>query len=86
MKCISKSRLLPLLSGQGFHRLQLEVIVQMEIVEILPVDQQIQHVVALPGDLEAALNPIYLCDLEEFGCLKGLQQASLVLNFWLLFV
>ncbi len=52
MESIAKSRLFPLLGGQRLHRLQVEVVVQVEIVQILAMDQQIQHVVPLTTDLQ----------------------------------
>lgn len=52
MECIAKPGLLPLLGGQGLHWLQVEVVVQMQVVEVLAMNQQIEHVVALPTDLQ----------------------------------
>ena len=46
MEGITESRLLSLFGCQCFDRLQIEVVIQMEIVEIFPVNQQIQHVIA----------------------------------------
>ncbi len=52
MERIAKPRLLPLLGGQGLDWLQVEVVVQMQVVEVLAMNQQIEHVVALPADLQ----------------------------------
>jgi hypothetical protein len=60
MEGITETRFLSLLCGQSFDWLQVEVIVKMQIVKILSMDQQIQHVVALADDLEAGFNPIKL--------------------------
>lgn len=51
MECIPETRLLTLLGGQRLHRLQVEVVVQVQVVEILAMNQQIEHVVALPTHL-----------------------------------
>jgi hypothetical protein len=39
------------LGGQCLHWLQVEVVVQMKIVEILAVNQKVEHVVTLTTDL-----------------------------------
>ena len=52
MEGIAKAGLLALLGGQRLDRLQVEVVVQMQVVEVLAVDEQIQHVVALSADLQ----------------------------------
>jgi hypothetical protein len=38
---IAKATLLPLLGGQRLHRFEVEVVVQMQVVEVLPVDEQV---------------------------------------------
>lgn len=48
------------LGGESLDRLQVEVVVQVEIVEVLAVDQQVQHVVTLAADLKAHLHPVQL--------------------------
>ena len=70
MAGISKSRLLSLFGGKGLDGLQVEVVVEMEIVEVLPVDEEVQHVVALSADLEASLNPVQASRLEELCSLE----------------
>ena len=62
MECIAKPRLLPLLGGQGLDWLQVEVVVQMQVVEVLAMDQQIEHVVALPADLQGAKPKVKTCN------------------------
>lgn len=73
---IPESGLLTFLCCEGFHGLQVEVVVQVQIVEVLSVNQQVQHVVALPADLETDFYPIQLCGLEEFGGFERAEQVS----------
>ena len=47
MEGITESRFLSLFGCQCLDRLQIKVVVQMKIVEIFPVNQQVQHVIAL---------------------------------------
>lgn len=49
-------------------------------------DQQVEHIVALPTDLEASFDPIKLRQLEELGLLEGAEQVTLVLGFGALMV
>ena len=65
MKGVSKSRLLSLLCRERLDWLEVEVVVEMEVVEVLAMDEQIEHVVALTTNLEANLNPVKLSRLEE---------------------
>jgi hypothetical protein len=58
MEGVSKSTLLPLLGGQGFDWFKVEIVIQMEVVQVLSVDQQVEHVVALSTHLETYLYPI----------------------------
>lgn len=46
----------------------------MQIVEVLPVDQKVQHVVALSAHLQPGLHPIQSSSLEKFGTLKRTEQ------------
>lgn len=43
----------------------------MEIVEILTMNQEIEHVVALTADLKTNLHPVKGCRLEELSGLEG---------------
>lgn len=63
------------LRGQCLHRLQVEVVVQMQVVEILTVDQQVEHVVALPAHLQPDFHPVQLGGLEEFCGFEGSEQV-----------
>ena len=47
---------------------------------VSPVNEKVQHVVALPADLKAHLDPIQLGGLEEFGGLEGPEEVSLSLS------
>lgn len=76
MERISESGLFTFLCCEGLDRLQVEVVVQVEVVQVLSVNQQVQHVVALPAHLEANLYPVQLCRLEEFGGLERTEQVS----------
>ena len=51
MEGISKSTFLPLFSSKSLNRLQVEIIVKMQVVEILSVNEKVEHVVALPAHL-----------------------------------
>ncbi len=62
------------LCGQCLDRLQVEVVVKMQVVEVLTVDKQIEHVVALTANLQTHLHPIQLGGLEELGGLEGAEQ------------
>lgn len=62
------------LCGQGLDRLQVEVVVQMQVVEVLTVDEQIEHVVALPANLQTHFHPVQFGGLKELGGLKGAEQ------------
>lgn len=51
MERISKSTLLSLLGRQRLHWFKIEIVIEMQEVEILPMDQEVQHVVALSAHL-----------------------------------
>ena len=70
MEGIAETRLLTLLRGECFNRFQIEVIVQMKVIEIFSMNEQIQHVVALPANLQAYFNPIKSGRLEKLGRLE----------------
>lgn len=63
------------LSGEGLHGLQVEVIIQVKIIQVLSVDQQVQHVVALATHLQANFHPVQLGRLEKLGSLEGAEQV-----------
>ena len=70
MESISETRFLTFFCGQGLDRFQVEVVVEMQVVQILAVDQQVEHVIALTTNLKSDLNPIQTCRLEKLGCLE----------------
>lgn len=51
MEGIAKTRFLPLLGRESLHWFEIEVIIKMEVVEVLAMDQQIQHIVTLTTHL-----------------------------------
>ena len=53
----------------------------MQKVEVLAMDQEVKHVIALTTDLETSLNPIEFSQLEKFGLLERFEKISLVLCF-----
>ena len=79
MECITKSTLLSLLGGECFGRLEIEVVIKMQVVELLTVDEQIEHVVPLTTNLQPDLHPIQLCALKEFGRLETFEEDLFVL-------
>jgi len=81
MEGISEARLLSLFGCKGFHRLQIEVIVEMQVIQILSMYKKVQHIVALADYLEAGFYPIKLSQLEELRFGKGFEQGSLALRF-----
>ena len=48
----------------------------MEVVEVLAMDQQVQHIVTLTTHLKPRLYPVQFCGLEELGSLEGPEQVS----------
>ena len=70
VESISESRLLTLLRCQRLDRLQVHVVVEMEVVQVLSVNEEIQHVEALPAHLQACLDPVDGGLLEELGLLQ----------------
>ena len=70
MERISKSRFFALLRRECFNRLQIEVVIQMQVVQIFAMDQQVKHVVTLATNLQSCLHPVQLCNLEELCLLE----------------
>mmetsp|Transcript_7034 Transcript_7034/g.20668 ORF Transcript_7034/g.20668 Transcript_7034/m.20668 type:complete len:555 (-) Transcript_7034:1166-2830(-) len=83
---VAEAGLLALLRRQRLHGLEVEVVVQVQVVQVLPVDQQIQHVVALAAHLQPDLHPVQLGALEELGGLQGSKQVLAVQRLRLLLV
>lgn len=53
----------------------------MQVIQILAMNQQVQHVVALAADLQSRFNPIESRRLEELGRLERSEQVALLLRF-----
>jgi len=62
------------LGGERFDGFQVEVEVKMQVVEVLAVNQQVQHVVALSADLQSHLDPVECRRLEKLGRLERAEQ------------
>lgn len=60
MEGVPEAGLLPLLGREGLDRLQVEVVVQVEVAQALAVDEEVEHVIPLPAHLESHLNPVQL--------------------------
>lgn len=63
------------LSGECLHGLQVEVVIQVKVVQVLSVDQQVQHIVALATHLQAYFHPVQLRRLEKLCSLEGAEQV-----------
>ncbi|KAK2193478.1 hypothetical protein NP493_12g04016 [Ridgeia piscesae] len=58
----------------------------MEVVEVLAVDEEVEHVVALATHLQTNLHPVQLGRLEELGRLERPEQVPLFLRLgWTVF-
>mmetsp|Transcript_3491 Transcript_3491/g.11579 ORF Transcript_3491/g.11579 Transcript_3491/m.11579 type:complete len:907 (-) Transcript_3491:778-3498(-) len=75
---VAEARLLALLGGESLDGLEVEVVVEVQVVDVLAVDEQVEHVVALPADLQAGLDPVELRRLEELGRAQRLEQVLLL--------
>ena len=51
MKSVTESRFFTLFRSERFDRLEIEIVVQMQVIEILTMDEQIEHIVPLSADL-----------------------------------
>lgn len=47
----------------------------MQVVEVLTVDKQIEHVVALPANLQTHFHPVQLGRLKELCSLERAEQV-----------
>lgn len=81
-KCltISKSRFLSFLGRQRLHGLQIKVVIQMQIIQILSVNQQIEHIVALSTHLQTRFDPIECGRLKEFRRLERTEKIAFFLR------
>mmetsp|Transcript_60568 Transcript_60568/g.88729 ORF Transcript_60568/g.88729 Transcript_60568/m.88729 type:complete len:226 (-) Transcript_60568:1127-1804(-) len=78
MECVSETRLLALFRRERLDGLQVEVVVQMKVIQILTMDKQIEHIVALSAHLQTRFDPVDLCRLEKFGRPQNLKKVALV--------
>ena len=72
---VAKPRLLPLLGGECLDWLQVEVVVEVEVVEVLAMDEEVEHVVALSAHLEPRLHPVQLGRLKELCRLERSEEV-----------
>jgi hypothetical protein len=77
MESVSESRLLSLFGCECLDRLQVHVVIQMQVVQILAMDEQVEHVEALSADLKTSLNPVESSVLEELRLLQLSEQVLL---------
>jgi hypothetical protein len=54
----------------------------MEVVEILAMDEEVEHVVPLSTDLKASFDPIEFGGLEELGRHQRAEQVLLGHGLW----
>ena len=66
---------------QRFDRLKVEVIVEMQVVHVLAVDEQVEHVVTLTANLQPRLYPVELRDMKEFGVAQCRKQILALQSF-----
>jgi hypothetical protein len=52
VESVAEPGLLSLFRGKRFYRLQVEVVVEVQVVEVLAMDEQVEHVIALPAHLQ----------------------------------
>jgi hypothetical protein len=81
VESISESTFLPFFGGQSLDWFQVEIVVQMQVIQIFPVDEEVEHVVPLTAHLQTSLYPVELCQLEKLRRLESLEQVPFVLSF-----
>ena len=67
---VAEAGLLALLGGERLDGLEVEVVVEVEVVEVLAVDEEVEHVVALTANLKPDLDPVETGRLEKLGGLE----------------
>ena len=77
---VAEAALLALLRRQRLHRLQVEVVVPVQVVQSAAVDHQVKRVEALPHHLDARLHPVLLRRLEELGAAQRANQVATLLR------
>ena len=78
---VSKTRFFAFFGREGFDGLEVKVVVKMEIVKVLAVDQEVEHVVALATHLEANFDPVQFRELKKFCGLELAEKVLLSLGF-----
>lgn len=86
VESVAEPGLLSLFGGECLDGFQIEVVIKMEIIQVLAMDQKVQHVVTLTTDLKTHFYPVQCGRLEELGGLEGPEQVALLLSFgWAVF-
>jgi hypothetical protein len=80
VESVSESALLSLFCGEGFDWFEVEIVIQVEVVEILSMNQEIEHVVTLTTDLKSCFYPIEFSHLEELCVGESFEEWTLVLG------
>ncbi len=75
VKGIPKAALLALLCGERLDRLEVKVVIEVEVGELFALNEQVEHVKALPADLQARLEPVQLGALKVL-CLAQLRKEA----------
>mmetsp|Transcript_3343 Transcript_3343/g.8103 ORF Transcript_3343/g.8103 Transcript_3343/m.8103 type:complete len:350 (-) Transcript_3343:723-1772(-) len=78
MERVAKTGLLALLGCEGLHRLQVEIVIEVQKTQVLAMDQEIEHIVSLPADLQTNLHPIQFSDMEKLGLSELLEKVLLL--------
>ena len=73
MKGIAKPRLFPFLCRQRFRRFEVEIVIQVKVLQLLPMDKKIENIVALPTNLQPNFNPIQFCALKKFSAFQAFE-------------
>lgn len=74
MEGVPEAGLLTLLGREGLDGLQVEVVVEVEVAQALAVNEEVEHVVPLPANLESHLHPVQL----RLRCVFDLIRDQLV--------
>jgi hypothetical protein len=74
VESITKAGLFSFLGGKRLYWLKIEIVIEMQIVEVLSMNEKVEHVVALPYDLKAGFNPVKFCELEEFSLSESFEE------------
>ena len=67
VESVSESRLLSFFRRESLDGFQVHVVIEMEVVQVLSVNEEVEHVVTLSADLKTSFNPIDRSSLEELG-------------------